>query len=58
MFIFLVKMFFYFVGIVILSACMSNHHCVPCVLRSQIGVSDPLDLELEVPVSCHVGAGN
>lgn len=40
-----------------LHVCLSTA-CVPGVLQSKKGVSEPLTLELEVPVSCHVGAGN
>lgn len=58
MFIFLVKFFFYFFGgdiCILLHLCLSAT-CVPGDLRGQKGVSDPLNLELEVPMSCHVGA--
>lgn len=38
----------------VLPACMSVH----CVLRDQKRASDPLGLDLQMAMCCHVGAGN
>lgn len=47
--------FFYFMSMSILTRCMSVHHMhVWCLGR----VPDPLELELWMIVSCHVGAEN
>ena len=47
-----------FVGAVVLSACSLCNTCVPDAHRDQKMALDPLELELEMLVSCHVGIGN
>ena len=41
----------------VLPACISVHHCVLCTYRGQKQASESLELELQITVSCHVGAG-
>jgi hypothetical protein len=48
--------FVYFIGISVVSTCVYMDHM--CAHGGQKQASDPLELELQVVVSCHVGAGN
>ena len=42
----------------ILSICVSVHHVTPGACESQRRASDTLDLEVQLAVNHHVGAGN
>lgn len=39
----------------VLSTCMYVHTCVPSATRGQRRALDPLELELKMAMSCHVG---
>ena len=42
----------------ILSACMSMHHVCACVVPAEVRRKvDPLELELQTVVNCHMGDG-
>ena len=49
--------YFYFVCIDVLPTCMSVLNCVLGACTGQKEASDPLELELQTAVNCHVGAG-
>jgi hypothetical protein len=50
---------FYFMCVIVLPACMqSRTMCVPDACGGQKRMPNPLELELQVVVSHHVGAGN
>lgn len=42
----------------VLPARMSVHTCVPGAGKAQERMSDPLDLDVQIVVSCCVSAGN
>ena len=48
----------YLISMGILSACISLHTCMNGDCRSWKKAVDPLELELQMFVSCHVGAGD
>lgn len=55
-----IHFYFMFMGFDLRPACMSVHHflLLPVVARKIILVSNPLGLQLEIVMNCHVDAGN
>jgi hypothetical protein len=41
----------------VLHVCISMHYVCCCCLQRPEGASDPLELELQMVVSCHMGPG-